>query len=140
MPGGKSGLSASILARTASESASAFEPGAWNTAIAAASLLLSRLRSEYVPAESSTRPRSRTRMRPPVAVSERTMMSANSSSVDRRPRVFTASWNSVPLGAGEAPTVPAATCAFCSRMAAMTSAVVMLRAASLPGSSQMRIA
>ena len=68
------------------------------------------------------------------------MMSANSSSVASRPWVLTASWNSVPLGAGGAPTVPAATCAFCSRIAAITSPLVMLRAASLAGSSQMRIA
>ena len=140
MPCGKSGLSCSILARTAFESASAFEPGAWKIAIAAASLLLSRLRSEYVPDESSTRPRSRMRIRPPVEGSVRTMMSANSSSFARRPCVLTASWNSVPAGAGDAPTVPAATCAFCSRIAAMTSPVVRLRAASLAGSSQMRIA
>ena len=46
MPGGKPGFRRSIVARTSFDSASAFEPGAWNTAIAAASLLLSRLRSE----------------------------------------------------------------------------------------------
>ena len=34
-----------MVARTLLDSASAFEPGAWNTAMAAASLLLSRLRS-----------------------------------------------------------------------------------------------
>ena len=67
-------------------------------------------------------------------------MSANSSSLASRPWVLTASWNSVPLGEGGAPTVPAATCAFCSRIAAITSPLVMLRAASLPGSSQTRIA
>ena len=77
---------------------------------------------------------------PPVAGSARTMMSANCSSVVSRPCVFTASWNSVPVGAGGAPTVPAATCAFCSRMAAITSAVVSPRAASLVGSSQTRMA
>ena len=80
------------------------------------------------------------RISPPVAGSVRTMMSANSSSLASRPWVLTDSWNSVPLGAGEAPTVPAATCVFCSRIAAMTSEVVRLRAASLAGSSQMRIA
>ena len=140
MPGGKSAFSRSIVARTLFDSASAFDPGDWNTAIAAASLLFSRLRSEYEPAESSTRPRSRMRIRPPVAGSLRTMMSANCSSLVRRPCVLTASWNSVPRGDGGAPTVPAATCAFCSRTAATTSPVVMLRAASLAGSSQMRMA
>ncbi len=46
MPCGNSGLSRSIVRRTLFESASAFDPGAWKMAIAAASLLLSRLRSE----------------------------------------------------------------------------------------------
>ena len=140
MPCGKSAFSRSITARTLFESASAFDPGAWKTAIAAASLLLRRLRSEYEPAESSTRPRSRMRISPPVAGSVRTMMSANCSSLSRRPCVLTESWNSVPRGEGGAPTVPAATCAFCSRIAATTSPLVMLRAESLAGSSQIRIA
>ncbi len=48
-------------------------------------------------------------------------MSANSSSLASRPWVLTASWKSVPLGDGGAPTVPAATWAFCSRIAAITS-------------------
>ena len=44
------------------------------------------------------------RVRLPVEGSVRTMMSANSSSVVSRPRVLTASWNSVPFGDGGAPT------------------------------------
>jgi hypothetical protein len=54
--------------------------------------------------------------------------------------VFTESWNSVPLREGGAPITPAATWAFCSRIAAMTSLDVRPRAASFCGSSQMRIA
>ncbi len=76
----------------------------------------------------------------PVAGSVRTMMSANSCSLASRPCVLIESSNSVPLGDGGAPTLPAATCAFCSRMAATMSLVVRLRAASLAGSSQMRMA
>jgi hypothetical protein len=45
MPGGKPASAFSIVARTLFDSASAFEPGAWKTAMAAASLLFSRLRS-----------------------------------------------------------------------------------------------
>ena len=76
----------------------------------------------------------------PSAVSALTMTSANSASLLSRPCVLTASWKSVWPGEGGAPTTPAATCAFCSRSAFTTSAEVRLRAASLPGSSQMRIA
>ena len=43
-------------------------------------------------------------------------------------------------GSGGWPTCPAATCTFCRRRAAITSSVVSWRAASLSGSSQMRIA
>jgi hypothetical protein len=85
MPSGNEALSSSIFLRTLFESASAFEPGAWKIAIAAASLLLRRLRSEYEPDDSSTRPRSLIRIRPPVEGSVRTMMSANSSASARRP-------------------------------------------------------
>ncbi len=46
----------------------------------------------------------------------------------------------LPRRAGAAPTCPAATWTFCSRSAATTSSAVMLRPASLSGSSQSRIA
>ena len=71
---------ASIVARTASAAASAFEPGAWNTPIATAGLLLSRLRSAYSAAPSSMRATSRSRVTAPSA-DVLTTMSPNSCSV-----------------------------------------------------------
>ena len=67
------------------------------------------------------------------------MMSANWSGSTSRPRVFTVSWNCVPLGAGGPPICPAATCMFCCEMAVTTSAALTPRAAILSGSSQTRM-
>ena len=69
----------------------------------------------------------------------RTMMSPNCSTVCSRPWVFKVSWNCESL-AGDAPTTPAATCTFCSRMAATMSEAIKPRAATFCGSSQTRIA
>ena len=67
------------------------------------------------------------------------MMAPKSSTVFRRPVVFTVSWNCESF-VGDAPTTPAATCTFCSRIAFTTSGAVMPRAASFCGSIHTRIA
>ena len=66
-------------------------------------------------------------------------MSANSSSVVSRPCALISNWNVVSVGAGGAPSTPAATCTFCSRIARTTSVAVNWRAASLSGSSHTRM-
>ena len=88
MPSGKFLLSSFIVLRTASDSSSAFAPGAWAIGIATADSLLSRLRSEYWPAPSSMRATSFSVVTPPSGSVFRTM-SPNSSSVIRRPEVVT---------------------------------------------------
>ena len=101
--------------------------------------LLSRvLRSAYMFEPSSTRPTSRTRVICPDGVA-RTTMSRNSSSVVSRPCALIRSWKVVSVGAGGAPSTPAATCTFCSRIARTTSVAVSSRAASLSGSSHTRM-
>ena len=87
---------------------------------------------------SSTRPTSPSRVICPSRVA-RTTMSENCSSDASRPCALTESWKVVSEGAGGAPSVPAATCTFCSRMARTTSVAVSCRAASLSGSSQTRM-
>ena len=69
-----------------------------------------------------------------------TTMSPNSCSVVSRPLALIGSSKSAPVGEGEAPITPAATSAFCSRIALTMSLAERLRAATLSGSSQMRIA
>src|ERR1700730_15453785 len=111
-----------MVLRTAVESSSAFAPGDWNTGIASEGLLSRRLRTPYAWAPSSTRatsPRRTTCPSSPVF----TMMSRNCCSSVRRPAAFSAIWNSV-LGEGGAPSCPAATCTFCSRMEAYAHRVV----------------
>ena len=69
-----------------------------------------------------------------------TMMSPNSSSLCRRPCALIESWTSMPCTPGDAPTTPAATCTFWSRMAATTSLADKPRCATFCGSSQTRMA
>jgi hypothetical protein len=64
----------------------------------------------------------------------------NSGASDSRPIARTLIVYSWPSGAGASPSAPAATCTFCSRSALSTSPAVMLRPASLVGSSHKRIA
>ncbi|MNR29997.1 hypothetical protein D3C85_1474220 [compost metagenome] len=67
------------------------------------------------------------------------MMSRNSSTVFSRPWALTLSCNGTSTGMGAAPMMPAATWTFCSRIAATTSAAVMLCRATFCGSSQTRM-
>ena len=67
-------------------------------------------------------------------------MSPNSSAVFNRPRTLMDSSLSDFCALGSAPSWPAETWMFCSRMAAITSPAVSWRAATLCGSSQTRIA
>jgi len=66
-------------------------------------------------------------------------MSPNCSTSDSRPSVCTASWNAPGDTAGGWLIAPAATCRLAARNAATTSSAVRPRAATLPGSSQIRI-
>ncbi|MDQ1092902.1 hypothetical protein QE400_002315 [Xanthomonas sacchari] len=66
-------------------------------------------------------------------------MSPNSCSVRRRPWALIRVRNLL-SGIGSAPSWPAETCTFCSRIAATTSLAVSPRAATRSGSSQARIA
>ena len=78
-------------------------------------------------------------MRP--AVSRLTTMSPNSCGVVSRPSVCTSSWRAAPPAPnGGSPTEPAATWTLWERSAPTTSSTVMLRAAALSGSIQIRIA
>ncbi len=115
----------------------ALEPGRWKIGRATAGWLLSSERSAYWLEPSSTRAMSLRRVISPSSAARTTMFS-NSSSVTRRPWVLTDSWKLLALGAGGAPSWPAATCRFCSRMAVTTSVAVTLRDAVLFGSSQTR--
>ncbi len=63
----------------------------------------------------------------------------NSSSVVRRPCALMVSWKVAPDGAGGAPSTPAATWTFCSRIARTTSVAVSWREASRFGSSHTRM-
>jgi hypothetical protein len=63
-----------------------------------------------------------------------------SSTVWRRERAVTVASSRWPCGAGRAPISPAGTCVFCAVSAAVTSEGIRLTAASLAGSSQMRMA
>jgi hypothetical protein len=69
----------------------------------------------------------------------RTTIAWNSSGCESRPFVVSEYWNCWPLGAGGRPTVPAATCWFCSRSTSSTSCADTPSFASLSGSSQIRI-
>jgi hypothetical protein len=69
----------------------------------------------------------------------RTTIASNSSGSESRPRVVSEYWNCWPGGAGGSPTVPAATCWFCSRSTSSTSWAETPSFASLSGSSQTRI-
>ncbi len=67
-------------------------------------------------------------------------MSSNCSGVVSRPWALTVSWNeAAPGGSGGPPTVPAATCTFCSFTAAITSPVVIPRLYICGGFSHSRI-
>ena len=90
IPSGKFLLSSFIVARTSSDSSSAFAPGACAIGSATADSLLSRLRSEYWPAPSSMRATSFKVVTPPSGDVLRTM-SPNSCSVIRRPEAVTLS-------------------------------------------------
>jgi hypothetical protein len=137
-PSGNERFSRSITSRTCDEASIAFEPGRCDTPIATAGRLSSRLRSEYRFEPSSTRPMSRSRVICPSGVARMTMP-ANSSSVVRRPWALTESWKVVSAGLGGAPSTPAATWTFCSRIARTTSVAVSCRAESLSGSSHTRM-
>jgi hypothetical protein len=111
-----------MVARTPSLMASALEPGAgrWDGA-GRVLVVQQRAQARSRPAPSSMRAMSRKRVMAPSAL-VLTMMSPNSSSVFSRPWALTDSCTSTPARPGDAPTTPAATCTFCSRMAATTSA------------------
>ncbi|MCY1382573.1 hypothetical protein D9M69_706070 [compost metagenome] len=115
----------------------ALEPGRWKIGIATAGWLSSSERRAYWLEPSSTRAMSFRRVISPLAP-ERMMMFSNSSSFTRRPWVLIDSWKAWALGAGGAPSAPAATWRFCSRIAVTTSVAVRLREAVLFGSSQTR--
>ena len=106
--------------------------------IATAWRLSSRLRSAYMFEPSSIRATSPSRVICPSGVARMTT-AANSSSLFSRPCELTDSWNVVSDGLGGAPSTPAATCTFCSRIARTTSVAVSWRADSLSGSSQIRM-
>ena len=137
-PCGKSFASSSIVARTSLDNCRSLAPGAAKIGIATADLLFSSERSAYELEPSSRRATSLSRVVPPSALVFKTM-SPNSSTLCRRPTVLTVSWKSASL-AGPWPMTPAATCTFCSRIAATTSPAVRLRSATFCGSSQTRIA
>ena len=86
-----SAFSSAIAARTPSEIASAFEPGAWKMPIATADWLSSSERSAYSAAPSSIRAMSRSRVTSPFGP-VLTMMSPNSSSLSSRPCALIESW------------------------------------------------
>ncbi|MCY1422235.1 hypothetical protein D3C76_1008990 [compost metagenome] len=130
-------MSSAIFSRTSLEISMALEPGRWKIGMATAGWLLSNERKAYWLEPSSTRAISFKRVISPLAP-ERMMMFSNSSSLTRRPWVLTDSWKLVAPGAGGAPSWPAATWRFCSRMAVTTSVAVRLREATLFGSSQTR--
>ncbi len=66
----------------------------------------------------------------------RTTMLPNSSGVDSRPSVRTATWKASCSGTGGAFSTPEATCRFCALSAAVTSLAVRFSACILVGSSQ----
>ncbi len=66
-------------------------------------------------------------------------MLSNSSVRTRRPRTVTVNVEACPSGAGSAPILPAAYCAFCARITLATSDGVMPRRAILSGCSHTRI-
>src|SRR3990172_6746510 len=74
-------LSSAIAARTPSEIAIAFDPGAWKIGTATADLLSSSERKAYSEAPSSMRATSRSRVTCPFAP-DLTTISPNSSSLD----------------------------------------------------------
>ena len=115
----------------------ALEPGRWKIGMATAGWLFSSERRAYWLEPSSTRAMSFRRVISPSAPA-RMMMFSNSSSLTRRPWVLIDSWKLVEPGAGGAPSWPAATWRFCSRIAATTSLAVRLREAVLFGSSHTR--
>jgi len=86
----------------------ALEPGRWKIGIATAGWLSISERSAYWLDPSSTRAMSLRRVISPLSPARITMFS-NSSSVTRRPWVFTDNWKLVSVGAGWAPRAPAAT-------------------------------
>ena len=139
IPCGKRVLSSFIFSRTPLESASALDPGAWNTAMATADLLSSSARREKLPAPSSMRATSRSRVTSPFEP-VLTMMLPNSVSSASRPCAVTVSWYATGSGIGGAPTTPAATWRFCSRIACTTSPAERLCEATRFGSSHTRIA
>ena len=127
-----------MVARTLSEIAIAFEPGAWNTPMATAGLLSRSERSAYSDAPNSIRAMSRSRVTSPF-VPVLTTMSANSSSLWSRPCALIESWRSSPGRPGEAPMTPAAACTFCARISFTTSVAERPRSATFCGSSHTRI-
>src|SRR5688572_26372166 len=106
-PGGNFFFNSAILSRTLFDSSMAFDPGSWKIGIAAAALLLSKLRSEYSAAPSSTRATSLSSVVSPFGPVLTTML-PNSSSVTRRPLALMLSSNACSL-LGCAAIVPAAT-------------------------------
>jgi len=67
------------------------------------------------------------------------IIEANCSGSVSRPTVLSGTWITCPSGTGGWPIIPVATWAFCLRMAEATSEAVMSRAASLSGSTQIRM-
>ncbi len=136
---GKRLESSSILALMLFCRSSAFDPGIWKMPSTTVGSSPKKAVDEYCSAPSSMRAASRNRTAEPVAGLARTMMSPNCAGSLSRPTAFTCISKGVPGGAGGWPILPAATWMFCSAIAFWTSTAVMPSAASLSGSSQMRI-
>jgi hypothetical protein len=132
-------LMSAIVRRTLSEICSALEPGAAKMPIATAGLLSSSERSAYSEAPSSIRATSRSAGHGAVALGLDDDV-AELFLARERPWALIESCRSVLSGAGEPPITPAAACTFWPRIARTTSLAERLCSATLPGSSQTRIA
>ena len=127
-----------MRSRIACDRATEFAPGASKITMAAASSLLSRERTEYVLAPSSTRATSFSRVSS-VPSALRTI-SPKASGEFSRPWALMEICRAEPAGVGGPPMLPAETSTFCSRIALTMSLADRFRAAAAAGSIHTRIA
>ena len=141
---GKAFFSWAILLRTALPTSRALVPGNWKMASATAGRPLEVADWSYLLAPSSSRAKSFSRSTwgdtsPGCELLARTMISPNSSGVERRPKALRVSCVCWPAGAGCWPSCPNEMATFCAFTALETSPAEMLWAAMRCGSSQARI-
>jgi hypothetical protein len=126
--------------RTASAVASALPLGESCTPMPVDGLPFRRAELAKVCALSSTRATSFSRTVEPSVLARSTMLPNCSTALVSWPGTTTVAEMAWPCVIGRSPMLPADTCAFCARMAALTSAGDRLKPTSFSGSSQMRIA